>query len=78
MYKSFFVEIPDNRGSDGEMKKENEKNQYQGMKRPSVVFTEEEHKIIAHYCIDNNLKVGDFIKRAALHCAKNKVKIDGK
>ncbi len=50
-----------------------EQDKYQGLRRPTVTFTEEEHKRIAHYCIDHGMKIGDFIRRAALHCLDNDI-----
>ena len=45
--------------------------------RPTVVLTEEENKMIEHYRIDLGMKKGEFIKKAALHCVKNKINPEG-
>ena len=42
-------------------------------KRPTVRLDTEEHKLIAHYCIDIDMNMGDFLRQAALYCAKNKI-----
>ena len=55
------------------MGKENKNSQFDGLKRPTVVLTPEEHKTISHYCIDNNLKIGDFLKEAALYCIRKRI-----
>ena len=52
------------------MKKEEKASQHSKMKRPSVVLTPEEYKAVAHYCIDHDMKMGEFIKQAALYCAE--------
>ena len=52
----------------------NEKNKsYDNLKRPTVPLTKEEHKTIAMFCLENDLKIGDFIRRAALHCVEKKI-----
>jgi hypothetical protein len=56
------------------MLKEKRKNQFDGYKRPTVQLTPEEHKKIFHYCIDNEMKIGEFLKEAALYCIRNKIK----
>lgn len=55
------------------MKKEkpgtvNKDNQYSHFKRPNVTLTPVEHKLIAKFCIDNELKIGEFLKRAGVYC----------
>ena len=47
---------------------ENKDNQYSHFKRPNVTLTTEEHKLIAKFCIDNELKIGEFLKRAGVYC----------
>ncbi len=47
---------------------ENKYNQYSHLKRPNVTLTPEEHKLIAKFCIDNELKIGEFLKRAGVYC----------
>ena len=42
-------------------------------KRPTVKLEPEEHKLIAHYCIDLDEPIGDFLRQAALYCVKNKI-----
>lgn len=44
------------------------KNQYSNVKRPNVTLSPEEHKIIAKFCIDNDVKIGDFLRRAGVYC----------
>ncbi|HNR90557.1 MAG TPA: hypothetical protein PKM65_19630 [Spirochaetota bacterium] len=53
------------------MGKAEKKNQYDGVRRPTVVLSEEEHKELAHYCIDNGIKIGDFLRKSALYCLKH-------
>ena len=53
------------------MKKPEKKNQYADVRRPTVILSEEEHKRIAHYCIDNGIKIGDFLRKSALYCLKH-------
>ena len=48
-------------------------NQYSHLKRPNVTLTLDEHKKIAKYCIDNEMKIGDFLRQAALHCIDKKI-----
>lgn len=48
--------------------KEKGLNQYSKVKRPTVTLTSEEHKLIAKFCIDNDMKIGDFLRRAGVHC----------
>ncbi len=42
-------------------------------KRPTVMFTKDEHKLIARHCLDNDMKIGDFLRRAGLHCVEKKI-----
>jgi len=49
---------------------EDNKNQFEGLKRPTVAMTKDEHKIIAHYCIDNDISIGEFLKSAGLYCVE--------
>lgn len=51
------------------------KNQYGGMKRPTVQLTPEEHRKISHYCIDKGIKIGDFLRKAGLYCMKNNINL---
>ncbi len=44
------------------------KNQYSDVKRPNVKLSPEEHKMIAKFCIDNDVKIGDFLRRAGVYC----------
>jgi len=50
-------------------KKEN--NQYSHVKRPNVTLSPDEHKLIAKFCIDNEIKIGDFLRRAGVYCVNN-------
>jgi hypothetical protein len=54
---------------------EEKKNQYGGMKRPTVQLTPEEHRSISHYCIDKGIKIGDFLKRAAFYCMQHNINL---
>jgi hypothetical protein len=54
---------------DKETKKKS--NQYSDVKRPNVTLTLEEHKKIAKFCIDNEIKIGDFLRRAGVYCVTN-------
>jgi hypothetical protein len=49
----------------------NESNQYSHVKRPNVPLSPEEHKLIAKYCIDNEIKIGDFLRGAGIYCVTN-------
>jgi len=49
-------------------------NQYSHLKRPNIPLTVDEHKMIARFCIDNDMKIGDFLRRAANYCVENKIK----
>ena len=42
-------------------------------KRPTVKLEPDEHKLVAHYCIDIDMSIGDFLRKAALYCVKNKI-----
>lgn len=55
------------------MKKLEKENQYSGVRRPTVVLTEAEHKEIAHYCIEHDLKIGEFLKEAARYCMNRNI-----
>ena len=55
------------------MKKNEKEKQFAGLKRPTVVLTKEEHKRIAHFCIENDIKIGEFLKKAALYCVKKNI-----
>jgi len=48
-------------------------NQYSDVRRPTVQLTLDEHRKISHYCIDNGIKIGDFLRTAALYCLKHKI-----
>ena len=52
----------------GRMNKEISKD-----KRPTVRLEPEEHKLVAHYCIDIDMSIGDFLRQAALYCVKHKI-----
>lgn len=52
---------------------EKKKNQYEGLKRPTVTLTKSEHKKIAHFCIDNDITISEFLKRAGLFCVKKNI-----
>ena len=57
---------------------EKKKNQFEGLKRPTVVLTLEEHKAIAHFCIDHDITISEFLKRAGLYFVeKGKVPEEG-
>ncbi len=49
------------------------RNPYEKVKRPTVQFSPEEHRRISHYCIDQGVKIGDFLRQAALYCMKHKI-----
>lgn len=46
---------------------------FQGFVRPTITLTEEENKLIEHFRIDMGMSKGEFIKKAALYCVKNKI-----
>jgi hypothetical protein len=48
-------------------------NKYEGLKRPTVTLSPEEHKLIAKFCIDQEITINDFMRRAALHCVNKKI-----
>ena len=50
--------------------KEKNKKPLEGMKRPTVTLSREEQKAIAHFCIDNDISIGEFLKRAGLYCVE--------
>jgi len=49
------------------------KNQFSDVKRPTVQLTPDEHRKLSHYCIDHDIRIGDFLRYAALYCLKNKI-----
>ncbi len=49
------------------------KNQFSDVKRPTVQLSPEEHRRISHFCIDQGVKIGDFLRQAALYCMKHKI-----
>jgi hypothetical protein len=49
------------------------RNPYDNVKRPTVQFSPEEHRRILHYCIDQEIKIGDFLRQAAIYCMKHKI-----
>lgn len=55
------------------MKREIELN-----KRPTVAFTDEEHKRIKVFCVENNISMQDFLRQSALYCLEKKIKIKDK
>ena len=57
----------------GRMTKKTE-SKYDGLKRPTVPLTPDEHKMIARFCIDNDMKIGEFLRRAGLYCVENGIK----
>jgi hypothetical protein len=48
--------------------------QYSHVKRPNVTLSPEEHKLIAKFCIDNEIKIGDYLRRAGLYCVEKGIK----
>ncbi len=44
-------------------------NQYSGDKG----LTGDEHKTIVKFCIDHDLKIGEFLLQAGLYCVKKKI-----
>ena len=54
------------------MGKESEKR-YKDVKRPTITLTIEEHKAIEHFRIDLDMKIGEFIREAALYCVRNNI-----
>ena len=48
-------------------------NQYSHVKRPNVTLSLNEHKMIAKFCIDNDIKIGDFLRRAGVYCVSNRI-----
>lgn len=55
------------------MKKNSDNNKYDGYKRPTVTLIPEEHKLIAKFCIDQDITINDFMRKAALYCVKKKI-----
>ena len=49
-------------------------NQYSHLKRPNISLSVDEHKKIARFCIDNDMKIRDFLRGAALYCVENGIK----
>ena len=47
--------------------------QYSNLKRPTVTLSLDEHKKIAKFCIDNDIKIGEFLRRAGIYCATNRI-----
>jgi hypothetical protein len=47
--------------------------QYSKVKRPTVSLSPEEHKLIAKFCIDQEITINDFMRRAALYCVQKKI-----
>ena len=48
-------------------------SQYSNLKRPTVTLSLDEHKKIAKFCIDNDIKIGEFLRRAGIYCASKKI-----
>jgi len=44
-----------------------------GEELPNVKLSPEEHKIIAKFCIENDIKIGEFLRRAGIYCATNRI-----
>lgn len=63
----------ENRMKKKEVKPMKKLNQYSQVKRPNITLALDEHKKIAKYCIDNEMKIGDFLRQAALHCIDKKI-----
>ncbi len=53
------------------MKKKNEES----MKKTTIRIPLDAYKKIAHYCIDNDVNVQDFLKMAALHWIDHKINL---
>lgn len=47
--------------------------QYSNLKRPTVTLSLDEHKKIAKFCIENDIKIGEFLRRAGIYCATNRI-----
>ena len=58
------------------MKDKKKGNQYTGLKRPNVTLTAEEHKEIMHFCIDQEMKIGEFLKLAGLYCVREGIDLN--
>lgn len=54
------------------MKKDSDKR-YKDVKRPTITLSGDEHKTIEHFRIDLDMKIGEFIREAALYCVKNNI-----
>jgi len=48
-------------------------NKYSNVKRPTVTLSLAEHKKIEHFRIDLDMKIGEFMREAALYCVRNKI-----
>ncbi len=55
------------------MKKKKNTIEETGLKRPSVAFSVDEHKKVAHYCIENDITIGEFLRKSALYCARKDI-----
>lgn len=42
--------------------------------KPSVFFSDEEHKKIKLFCVENNISIQEFIRFASLYCLDKKIK----
>ncbi len=49
------------------------KKRFADVKRPTITLTDTEHKTIEHYRIDLGMKIGEFIKAAALYVVRKKI-----
>lgn len=45
------------------------------MKKTTIRIPQGAYKKIAHYCIDKDVSVQDFLKMAALHCIDHKINL---
>jgi hypothetical protein len=48
-------------------------DRYKGKLRPFVLLAPEEDKIVGHAAIDADLNKSEYIRKAALYCAANKI-----
>ncbi len=46
------------------------------IRRPTVGFTDEEHKRLKVYCVMNDISLQEFIRKAALYCLDEKIEIE--
>jgi len=55
------------------MEKDNKTNKV----KPSVFFSEEEHKKIKLFCVEHNISIQEYIRFSALYCLEKKIKPKG-